>query len=213
MKSMIEHIAENVLNTPMRELCTGFDRKKWRTKLADLYPILLTPESGKKIGEELQMLVEDVMKRSVSETFERLRVPLDREELDGIIADRLLASLQTPSFIETYRSRISGIIDSFMEREIGLVGHHLPGATRKHLAELAGDLIAETVAARFEDFAGQSGIWDTITESIEGYDNREIERIVRKIANRELKWVTALGGIIGFLIGSIQGWITFFLHF
>ena len=63
-----------------------------------------------------------------------------------------------------------------------------------------------------DDFTRNSGIWDTVVDSIISLDNREMERMTRRIANRELKWVTVLGGLIGLVIGVIQGLLNLYLN-
>ncbi|HOX18105.1 MAG TPA: DUF445 family protein [Spirochaetales bacterium] len=43
-----------------------------------------------------------------------------------------------------------------------------------------------------------------VRERIEALDMRELEAMVLRVVDRELFWITALGGILGFLIGALQ---------
>ena len=61
------------------------------------------------------------------------------------------------------------------------------------------------VESRLEEFTQTSGIWDTVSESINSYDEREVERLIRKLANRELRVVILLGFVIGLVVGGLQG--------
>jgi len=55
-------------------------------------------------------------------------------------------------------------------------------------------------------------IWDIISESIIVYDDKKMEAIARSVANRELRWVTILGGVIGLAVGIAQGVLLLILN-
>lgn len=49
-----------------------------------------------------------------------------------------------------------------------------------------------------------------VRERIEALDMRELEAMVLRVVDRELFWITALGGILGFLIGVLQSLLPLF---
>ena len=57
---------------------------------------------------------------------------------------------------------------------------------------------------KLADFAHDSGLWDIVRDSIIAYDNKDMERLIRSVANRELFYITILGGVLGGLIGLLQ---------
>ena len=55
------------------------------------------------------------------------------------------------------------------------------------------------------EFMIKTRIFDIISDSIIDYDKKKMEEVTRSVANRELIWVTMLGGVIGFIVGALQG--------
>lgn len=88
----------------------------------------------------------------------------------------------------------------------------LPEDTVPRLA----DLIAQQALAFARDHVAElvehTRIWDIISESIIVYDDKKMEAIARSVANRELRWVTILGGVIGLAVGIAQGVLLLILN-
>ena len=54
-------------------------------------------------------------------------------------------------------------------------------------------------------------ISDIVEEKINNYEIQKVEEIIIAIAKKELKHIEILGGILGLLIGAIQGILVFFI--
>ena len=90
----------------------------------------------------------------------------------------------------------------------------LPGPFRQYAVTI-GQELRRVVANRFtlecRDFAHENmaelirrtRIWDVVYESVMKLD-KEMEKLTRRVANRELRGVTLLGGVIGFAVGFIE---------
>ena len=91
----------------------------------------------------------------------------------------------------------------------------LPGPFRQY-AVTVGQELRRVVANRFtlecRDFARENmaelirrtRIWDVVYESVMKLDDKEMEKLTRRVANRELRGVTLLGGVIGFVVGFTE---------
>ena len=56
----------------------------------------------------------------------------------------------------------------------------------------------------------QTRIWDVVYDSVVRLDEKEMEKVTRQVANRELRGITWLGGVIGFGVGfseSLLIWV------
>lgn len=104
--------------------------------------------------------------------------------------------------------RVREFIDSAREMPLGRLQRFVSPEARQKMTELGVQEVRTIVIQRLHDFTEQTGLWNIISESIQSYDNRELESMIRRIANRELRWVTWLGGILGAIIGIIQTFIT-----
>jgi len=88
---------------------------------------------------------------------------------------------------------------------------------REQIAKNIGDASIHLLPAYIKDiqkipFIGDQAI-DYLKEAVEKQVNSlsldELEEIVLKVAQRELRFITWIGGLIGFLIGLVQ--VLFFL--
>lgn len=104
--------------------------------------------------------------------------------------------------------RVREFMDSAREMPVGRLKRFISPETKRRMTELGVQEVRTIVIQRLHDFTERTGLWNIVSESIQSYDNKELESMVRKIANQELRWVTWLGGIIGGIIGIIQSFIT-----
>jgi uncharacterized membrane-anchored protein YjiN (DUF445 family) len=90
---------------------------------------------------------------------------------------------------------------------IGEPNRFLPEKAKPQLAALLTDQITAFAHANIADLVEKTRIWDIISDSIIVYDEKKMEEITRSVANRELLWVTLLGGVIGLVVGVTEGFI------
>lgn len=88
----------------------------------------------------------------------------------------------------------------------------LPADVMPRISELIADQAIVFARDNVADLVDRTRIWDIISDSIIVYDDKKMEAIARSVASRELRWVTILGGVIGFVIGIAQGALLLFLH-
>ena len=121
------------------------------------------------------------------------------------LAEALHAALRSPDVRPQIAGQAEEAVRQLCTRPIGPPDQFLPEGATPRLAALLADQIAAFARANIADLAEKTRIWDIISESIIVYDDKKMEQIARSVANNELRWVTVLGGVIGFVVGIAQG--------
>jgi uncharacterized membrane protein YheB (UPF0754 family) len=83
---------------------------------------------------------------------------------------------------------------------------------RKQLAQRIGDVSIELIPSKLREIekipiigtATMQYIKDSVENQINSLSLDELEKIVLKVAQKELRFITWIGGLIGLLIGLIQ---------
>lgn len=145
---------------------------------------------AKSIGETVA--VELV---SIEEIFDKFVEDMDKEKVIDLLKNKVrdMAENKIPAFVPgSIRDMIGQYIDSAIEQE---------GDT------LITDL-SEMVVHRATE---KIDIAELVEEKIMNFELEKLEEIILNIANKELKHIEYLGGVIGFLIGIVQGVIILFI--
>ncbi|MDD4016443.1 MAG: DUF445 family protein [Kiritimatiellae bacterium] len=121
------------------------------------------------------------------------------------LAETLHNALRSADVRPQIAEQTEEAIQQLCARPIGSPSRFLPEGAQSRLAALLVDQLTGFACANITDLAERTRFWDIISESITVYDDKKMEQIARSVANRELLWVTALGGVIGFTVGIAQG--------
>lgn len=79
---------------------------------------------------------------------------------------------------------------------------------------VANRFVAECEAFAREhtaDILNETKFWDVVYDAVMSYDDRKMEFVTRKVANRELRGVTLMGGLIGFIVGFAESLLIWLL--
>ena len=129
--------------------------------------------------------------------------------------DWLAETLHAALCSREVRSQIEQQTDQILRRlrtlPIGSPDRFLPDGAKPRLAAFLTDQVTTFARSNIADLSEKTHIWDIISESITVYDEKRMEQITRSVANRELLWVTLLGGIIGFVVGVAQSVVLFLI--
>lgn len=82
----------------------------------------------------------------------------------------------------------------------------LEGIAKEALAEEAPPLMDQMVTELEKNLS----VRELVRQRVEGFDMDTLERVIRDLAHKEFARIEWLGGILGFLIGSVQaliGWL------
>ena len=165
---------------------------------------LAKPQLAQEWGQALAAWLETQAQEAPSVWAVRLGVSLDLKEAAANLGRRVQEALSSASAEEMLAGQLDRFIAELCTRPLGRLSRLVSPAIRALVAELVEAQVLELARTRLEEFTERSGLWDTVSESIRNYDNKEIERMVRAIAQRELTWVTLTGLILGGLVGGLQ---------
>ncbi len=212
MPSSQDHIREALLRAGNEYLS-----KDWRTALNN--PSLRQIQELIYIGintaldnRQTMQSFDDMTISGISKLLDRPIGELSGIEQEGQTIEQVLAAIQKLLTSNEMKSilneKVREFTDNIRKMPIGRVRRYVSEKTRKQVVQLGVSEVRTIVIRRLKDFTERTGLWNIVSESIEDYDNKEIEKMVRRIADQELRWVTWLGGILGAFIGIIQTFIT-----
>nr|WP_093062933.1 DUF445 family protein [Psychrobacillus sp. OK028] len=91
--------------------------------------------------------------------------------------------------------------------------HYFPGATgwtESYLIPKVTSFAFQEAETKLEEVLRKMKLEDMVKEQVDTFPVSRLEEIVLGISKREFKMITILGGVLGGLIGIIQGLIVFF---
>jgi len=148
------------------------------------------PELAVSIGNviEKQLLApEEILNKLVSEK--------DINNLKEVIVTNVISILKDklPGFLHGFTDKtVKKHLDSFMEKD-----------GDKYIRDMINNIIRNAT--------DNINISEMVMEKINALDLASFESIVLSVVDRELKHIEYLGGILGFLIGLVQGAIVLLL--
>lgn len=135
---------------------------------------------GKIIDEELISLSQILENLITKEDQERILIKF-KERIRNIVQEKM------PAFIpSSFKGMIADQIDQIIQEE--------------------GDIMIEELKQDISKNSSERiNISEMITENINKFETERLEEIIIQIAKKELKHIEVLGGLLGFLIGLVQG--------
>ncbi len=149
----------------------------------------------KSLSELLPGLSEALV-GSVEKSLTATRAAADTRSRIG--SDLLSKSLG--DFLLSYAEKIEG-------KTIGAV-LSLGEAERRSIARIVSDAVTQALASQSERLVEALDIQTMVVDKLNDLDMADIERIILKVVNDELTWITVLGGILGAVIGVFQSLLT-----
>lgn len=113
------------------------------------------------------------------------------------------------------KSEIEGTIDDILDRELEKMVIPIPTrwnlAIKRKLMKRIEDDVTRVTEQTIPAMLEKIDIKEIVKNRISQFSNTELERIVTTVADRELKHIVWLGGVIGLIVGIIQTLINVFL--
>jgi uncharacterized membrane protein YheB (UPF0754 family) len=155
------------------------------------------------IGWEIQGLIpkrQSEIAKSIGQTVQEELISVEE------IIDKLVEDMDKTAMIEMAKARILTLAEQNMPP---MVPSMFKGPILKYVAD-AVDQNAESVMNELsEKIVHQATekiqIAEMVAEKIEAFDVMRLEEIIFAISKQELKHIEVLGGVLGVLIGLIQG--------
>ncbi len=150
------------------------------------------PKRHSEIALSIGEIVEEEL-LSVNDIIDKLKKDTDKRKVISSIKTKIL-DLISRKFImfAMFESAIENMIDEIFEEE----GDRLL------------DEISERVARKV---ANSISIKNMVRNKIMDLDLEHLERIIIKISKNELKHIEFLGGVLGMIIGLVQGIVIFYI--
>lgn len=125
---------------------------------------------------------------SINDIIDRFVEDLDKTEIKNMIKDKIeeIIRKKLPPLIPM--GMVMGIVNEVIEKQ-------------------GDDLIDEITEKMIHKATHSIDISQMIEENINAFDLEKLEAITLELASNELKHIEYLGGLIGFLIGVVQGLI------
>ena len=130
------------------------------------------------------------------------------EELLSIedILNKMIEDEDKNNIVKAIKIRVNMVIDEKMP----II---MPSAFKKIIKEYVDTVLEEEVASLINDLSedlihkatARINIKEMVEDRINAFEMEKIEEIILSIARKELKHIERLGGILGALIGLIQG--------
>lgn len=128
------------------------------------------------------------------------------------IVDQLIEDMDKVKIIEEIKRKVIEVADEKMPSMIPSMFKGLIIQNIEKIIDENGDEIVVEMAEKLSHQAIESvNISKMVENKIMSYDFLEIENLTLRIAKKELKHIEWLGGVIGFLIGLIQGMAVLYL--
>lgn len=122
---------------------------------------------------------------------------LDHKDIEQIFSN--------PENKEKIKVRILPIIKDKIIQKIPLMFKSMAEPLINKILDEEIDSIIEKLSKELAEHAFENlDIKKIVKEKIEGYDTKNIETMIYKIASKELKHIEYLGGLIGLIIGLVQ---------
>lgn len=136
------------------------------------------------------------------------------EELLSI--DDLLAHLDIEDVADRLTESVGvAVYEAVIAKLPGIVPRSIKAFVAEKLADLVAERMPGMVAVLADEVAAvarrEVKIGAIIEERMNDFPLATLERVIYQVASRELQAITALGGVIGFMIGLIQVAIYYFL--
>lgn len=162
--------------------------KPWRIPLTGIEIQGLIPKRRSEIAVSIGKAIEDEL-ISVNELVGRLIQGENKQELIRTIRTKILSVIEEriPSLIP------GGIKQAILSR--------LSDIINKEIENFADNSLGEMI----ENSIKKINISNMVEERINSFELEQIEKMILEISGRELKYIEILGGVLGAVIGIIQG--------
>jgi uncharacterized membrane protein YheB (UPF0754 family) len=157
------------------------------------------------LGFKLQGLIpkrkEDIAK-NVGETIEQELVTIEE------ILDKIIEDLDKSDIKKLIQEKINTVVKEKLSVLIPpAIKELILGYVNDFVKKNGDDMIDELTEKMIHKATQKVDISKMIEEKIIAFNMAEVERIVLDVAKKELKHIEYLGGVIGFIIGIVQGLI------
>jgi len=122
------------------------------------------------------------------------------------IADKLIKEENLSQIVAILKTKINRIVNEKLPSLLPSAFKNMISSYIDELVEKEGEVMIKDLAQKVVDKAIEEiSISDLVKEKINNFELDKIEKIILSISSKELKHIEVLGGLLGFVIGIVQG--------
>ena len=162
-----------------------------------------TAAEGGDFSERLGRKYETLAGRRIGDLVPGLPAALEGRTVDFLTPSPLgKAALGrgVAAFLSAYADSLEGL-------SVGQV-LGIEGETMRLLAATLAGGVTRTLASQAERLVDALDVQSMVVDRLNALEMGEVERLILKVVDKELAWITILGGVLGGLIGIIQSLIS-----
>ena len=204
VEATLERLVREFLEQDVGELLRTLGDGREGLPLEAVVRALLDPHTCEAVARAVSEYVDGLLDRSVAELSIKFSVPLDEKKLAGSLAVHLQALIMSDEASALAAAKVDEVVDAILAQPVEKLGKRVSREMRDSFLDWGVGEITNALASHIEEFAEKAGIWDVVGESVRKYPDREIEKMIRRIANKELVQINRIGGVVGGIIGVLQ---------
>lgn len=144
------------------------------------------------------------------------------QKLGVLVATELLhfndiaSKLKDPKQLESVTPYIEEHIDTFLRVKLQeklpvvsmFIGDSTIGKLKEGMMEEINGLLPEVIGKYADNLSEKLDVERMVTEKVANFSSDKLEEILTAIMSREFRFVEIIGGVLGFIIGLIQIFLT-----
>lgn len=199
MAEGIHHAVSDFLHRPVASVVGGADSESVvsaRSTVRDwLTGLARDPATREFLVEKLRAALDRTTERRWDEVFHR--VPPER------LGEWLVSAARSEAALGFYREGARRALLGALDRPIGRPDEWLPGGARQRVQEELSTPLWNALQAQVPDLVERLQVARRVEEKVRDYPTPEIEDLVRRVTDRELRLIIRLGYVLGAVIGVI----------
>jgi uncharacterized membrane protein YheB (UPF0754 family) len=192
---------------------------------------LKTNEICRKLSVQLTLLLkEEGVARTISTMLkENIEVYIDggslqaKKVLDDVagregvqktrewVAHELITAIRSAGTKEMVNKVIDQLFIALVNKPLGKLSNFLPAGIRDALYSSMQKISSEMLATEVPGLFASLNIQNIVTEKVDSLDLLRLERLLLSIMEEQFKYINLFGALLGFLIGSLNVLILYFL--
>ena len=101
------------------------------------------------------------------------------------------------------RESLSGLAESILDRRIGTPSDWLPAEAPRKVEEALGDPLWAWLQTQVPDVVERLDVGRRVEEKVLAFPTAQMEALVRRVTQRELKLIVRLGDVLGAVVGAV----------
>ncbi len=130
--------------------------------------------------------------------------------------DDIASKLKDPKQLESVTPYIEAHIDTFLRVKLHeklpvvsmFIGDSTIGKLKEGMMEEINGLLPEVIGRYADTLSEKLDVEKMVTEKVANFSSDKLEEILTAIMSKEFRFVEIIGGVLGFLIGVIQIFLT-----